>query len=38
LTDALHEIRSKLINMGEERFVLLNSESPEEEMIDEDLK
>jgi hypothetical protein len=38
LTDALHEIRTKLLSKGEERFILLSSESPEEEMIDEDVE
>jgi len=37
LTDALHEIRSELLNKGEDRFVLLSSQSPNEEMIDEDV-
>jgi len=38
LTDVLHDIRSKLLTKGEERFVLLNSESPEDEVIDEDVE
>lgn len=38
LTDTLHEIRSALLSKGEERFVLLSSQSPEEEMIDEDVE
>lgn len=38
LTDALHDIRSKLLTKGEERFVLLNSESPEDEYVDEDVE
>ncbi len=38
LTDALHEIRSKLLDKDEERFILLSSESPEEEMVDEDVE
>ena len=37
LTDALHEIRSELLNNGEDRFVLLSSRSPNEELIDEDV-
>jgi hypothetical protein len=37
LTDALHEIRSKLLSKGEERFVLLGSQSPSEESIEEDV-
>jgi hypothetical protein len=37
LTEALHEIRSKLLGKGEERFVLLGSESPSEETIEEDV-
>jgi hypothetical protein len=37
LTEALHEIRSKLLSKGEERFVLLGSESPKEETIEEDV-
>ncbi len=37
LSDALHEIRSTLLDKGEERFVLLSSQSPKEEMIDEDV-
>lgn len=37
LTDALHEIRTKLLSKGEERFVLLGSESPREETIEEDV-
>jgi len=37
LTDALHEIRSELLNKGENRFVPLSSQSPNEEMIDEDV-
>jgi hypothetical protein len=38
LTDALHEIRSKLLMKGEERFVLFNSKSPEDEVVDEDVE
>jgi hypothetical protein len=37
LTNALHEIRSKLLSKGEERFVLLGSQSPSEESIEEDV-
>jgi hypothetical protein len=37
LTEALHEIRSKLLSKGEERFVLLGSESPREETVEEDV-
>lgn len=36
LTEALYDIRSKLISRGEERFVFLNSTSPEDEVVDED--
>lgn len=38
LTDALHRIRSELIKNGEDRFVFLSTESPHEEMIDEDVE
>ncbi|MGE0037009.1 MAG: hypothetical protein AB7S93_15330 [Xanthobacteraceae bacterium] len=38
LTDVLHEIRSRLISKGEERFVFLSSESPQGEMVDEDVE
>lgn len=38
LTDALHEIRSKLISNGEERFVLLGNQSPHEETVEEDVE
>jgi hypothetical protein len=38
LTDALHEIRSKLLDRGEERFVFLRFKSPREETIDEDVE
>ena len=38
MADALHEIRSKLLGKGEERFVLLGSKSPEEEAIEEDVE
>jgi hypothetical protein len=37
LTDALHEIRSNLLRKGEERFVLLGSQSPNEETLEEDV-
>jgi hypothetical protein len=37
LTKALHEIRSKLLSRGEERFVLLGSESSKEETAEEDV-
>ncbi len=37
LTDALHEIRSNLLRRGEERFVLLGSQSPNEETLEEDV-
>jgi hypothetical protein len=38
LTDALHEIRSRLLSNGEDRFVFLSSESPRKEMVDEDVE
>jgi hypothetical protein len=38
LADAMHEIRSKLLDKDEDRFVLLSSESPEEETMDEDVE
>jgi hypothetical protein len=37
LTEALHEIRSKLLSKGEERFVLLGSDSSSEEAVEEDV-
>lgn len=38
LTEALHDIRSQLLRNGEERFVFLNSKSPEDEVVDEDVE
>lgn len=38
LTESLHEIRSKLLDQGEERFVFLNFRSPREETVDEDVE
>jgi hypothetical protein len=38
LIDALHDIRSALLEKGEERFVFLNSKSPRQETIDEDVE
>jgi SOS response regulatory protein OraA/RecX len=37
LTAAMHDIRAKLIDMGEERFVFLDSEYPEKEVVEEDV-
>jgi hypothetical protein len=37
LTEALHRIRSELLNKGEERFVFLSIDSSENEMIEEDV-
>jgi hypothetical protein len=36
LVEALHDIRSELITLGEERFVFLDSEYPGEEDEDQD--
>jgi hypothetical protein len=36
LIDALHEIRSELIDRGEDRFVFLDRTFPHEELVDED--
>jgi hypothetical protein len=38
LIDALHDIRAKLLDKGEERFVFLNSEFPEEQVVEEDVE
>jgi hypothetical protein len=38
LIDALHDIRSELLRKGEERFVFLNSEYPQDEVVDEDVE
>jgi len=37
LTAALHEIRSALLSKNEERFVLLGSESPNDEPVEEEM-
>jgi hypothetical protein len=37
-TEALYDIRSKLIGRGEERFVFLDSMSPEDTAVDEDVE
>lgn len=37
LTNALHEIRSELIEKGEDRFVFLSS-APDDEFVDEDVE
>jgi hypothetical protein len=36
LINALHEIRSELINRGEDRFVFLDRAVPHDELVDED--
>ena len=36
LTDALHAIRTELLGRGEERFLLIDSTSPEDEAVDEE--
>jgi hypothetical protein len=38
LTDALHDIRSELLRRGEERFVFLNSEYPQDDLVEEDVE
>lgn len=38
LTEALHAIRSKLIERGEDRFVFLDSAFPHDEAVDEDVE
>jgi hypothetical protein len=38
LIDARHEIRSELIQRGDDRFVFLDTEYPHVELIDEDLE
>jgi hypothetical protein len=39
LINALHEIRSELLNKGEERFVFLSSVSPQDQVVvDEDVE
>jgi hypothetical protein len=38
LVEALHGIRDELIGRGEERFVILHSAVPENELLDEDIE
>jgi hypothetical protein len=38
LIAALHQIRTELLSRGEERFVFLNSKSPHDETIEEDVE
>jgi hypothetical protein len=38
LINALHDIRTELLSKGEERFVYLNSEYPQDEVVDEDVE
>ena len=38
LIDALHQIRSTLLLNGEERFVFLNASSPQDDVVEEDVR
>ena len=38
LTEALHQIRSELLNKGEDRFVFLSIDSSENEAVEEDVE
>lgn len=38
LSKALHNIRSELIDRGEDRFVFLSSAQPDDEFIEEDVE
>lgn len=38
LIAAMHEIRTKLLSMGEGRFVFLDTKYPEKEIIEEDVE
>jgi hypothetical protein len=38
LINALHDIRTQLLRKGEERFVVLDSEYPQDAVVDEDVE